>query len=297
MNNNDILQRFLFENASVRGEIVRLETSFQTIMQQHQYPPLIQQVLGEMLVAASLLSASIKLKARITVQFQGKNKLKLLLAQCNHQLELRGLAQYTGELNQDELMADLKEGTLAIILDPETEGAQRYQGIVAWQGHSLAESIEGYFNHSEQVPTRLWFAVNEKRAAGFLIQVMPRESKRLGKGVEGQDDWEHLQHLTATITPDELLNLDNATLLHRLYVQEDVRLFPPQSVMFRCKCSLERSENALRLLNEEEIEEELREKQAIVVTCEFCNKAFHFDRVDVARIFKQGKPDSSTQIH
>lgn len=296
MNNNDILQRFIFENASVRGEIVRLEESYRTIMQQHQYPPVIQQVLGEMLVAASLLSASIKFKGRITVQFQGKNKVRLLLAQSNHDLELRGLAQWQGELTPEELIADLKKGTLAITMDPETEGGQQYQGIVEWQGNSLAESLEGYFNQSEQVPTRLWFAVSQERAAGLMIQVMPRESTRLGKMVGEQESWEHLQYLTSTITPTELLELDNAKILHRLYVQEDVRLFPSRPVIFKCKCSVTRSESALRLLSINEVEEELREKQAIVVTCEFCNSEFQFDRVDVARIFKQG-PDSSTQIH
>lgn len=297
MNNNDILQHFLFETISVRGEIVRLEESFKTIMQQHQYPPLIQQILGEMLVAASLLSASIKFKGRITVQFQGKNQLRLLLAQCNHQLELRGLAQWHGELTPDQLLANLKQGTLAITMDPEKEGGQRYQGIVAWQGNSLAESLEGYFNHSEQIPTRLWLAVNKERAAGFLIQMMPRESGKSGNAEQVQLDWEHIQHLSATLTPEELLNLDNVTLLHRLFVEEDVRLFSPKSVMFRCTCSVERSENALRLLSEEEIEQELQNKQQVVVTCEFCNKEYPFDRVDVARIFKQGRSGSSTQVH
>jgi len=250
-----------------------------------------------MLAAASLLSASIKFKGRITVQFQGKNQVRLLLAQCNHLLEVRGLAQWQGELTEETLMADLKQGTLAIMIDPEVSGGQRYQGIVAWQGDSLSSSLENYFNRSEQVPTRVWFAVDKKRVAGMLIQVMPRESTRLGKPVEGQDDWEHIEHLTSTITPHELLNLDTATLLHRLYVEDDVRLFEAKSVKFLCKCSVERSENALRLLNTEEIEQELHDKQAIVVTCEFCNKEFQFDRVDVARILKQGKPDSSTQLH
>jgi len=292
MNNSDILQRFMFESASVRGEIVRLEESFRTIMQQHQYPPVIQRILGEMLVAASLLSASIKFKGRMTVQFQGKKQVRLLLAQSNDSLELRGLAQWQGELTQDELMADLKQGTLAIMMDPDVEGGQRYQGIVEWHGDSLAHSLENYFNRSEQVPTRLWFAINEERAAGLLIQVMPHESSQLGKGIDGQHDWEHIEHLTATVTPKELLYLDNATLLQRLYQQESIRLFPERPVIFHCQCSIARSENALRLLSEEEVEQELKEKQMIVVTCEFCNSEFQFDRVDVERIFKQGKHDS-----
>lgn len=297
MNDKDILQRFIFENASVRGEIVRLEESFKTIMQQHQYPPIIQRILGEMLVVASLLSASIKFKGRVTVQFQGKGSLKLLLAQSTHELHIRGLAQWQGELDQAELMKQLKAGVLAVMMDPEASSGQRYQGIVSWRGDSLAQSIEGYFSQSEQVPTRLWLAVDDKRAAGFLLQVMPRESARTGKVVEGQHDWEHVCHLASTITANELLHLDNPTLLHRLYVEDDIRLFNPASVAFRCTCSLARSENALRLLSPEEVAEELAEKQKIVVTCEFCNSEYVFDRVDVARIFKHGNPGASTQVH
>ena len=294
MNDKDILQRFIFEDASIRGEIVRLEDSYQEIIQQHPYPPLIQTLLGEMLVVANLLSASIKFKGRVTVQFQGKGSLKLVLAQSTHELKLRGLAQYQGTLSEDDLKQQLQKGLLAITMDPEVGSGHRYQGVVAWQGDSLAHSIEGYFIHSEQVPTRLWLAVDQHRAAGFLLQVMPRESTRRG---EGQNNWEHVCHLTDTITTKELLQLDITTLLKRLYVEEDVRLFAPSPVHFSCTCSNKRSENALLMLGKEEVEEELNEKQQVVVTCEFCNKEFVFDRVDIARIFKEADSGSSTQLH
>ncbi len=297
MNDKDILQRFIFENASVRGEIVRLEESYQTIMNQHKYPPVIQHILGEMLIVACLLSASIKFKGRVTVQFQGKGGLKLLVAQSNHNLELRGLAEWQGDFAPEELLAQLKQGVLAVTMDPETEGSNRYQGIVPWQGDSLAQSIEGYFSHSEQVPTRIWLAVDQNRAAGFLIQVMPRESNRKGQSEEHESAWEHISHLSATLTARELLQLDNQVLLKRLYVEEDVRIFAPSPVSFRCTCSVKRSENALRMLGEAEVLEELNEKQQIIVICEFCNKEFLFDRVDVARIFKQGDADLSTKLH
>ena len=139
-------------------------------------------------------------------------------------------------------------------------------------------------------------AVDETRAAGLLIQAMPRESARLSKE-SARDDWEHISHLSATITAKELLSLDNVTLLQRLYAKEDVRLFKAQPVAFQCSCSLSRSENALRLLGRKEVDEELHNKQKIVVTCEFCSQEFIFDRVDVERIFKQDKPNSSHQVH
>lgn len=292
MTDKDLLQRFLFENAPVRGELVHLNQSYQTIMQQHQYPPVIRQLLGEALAAASLLSAIIKFKGRLTVQFRGNGKLKLLLAQCDQAFHLRGLAQWQGDLNSEEVWDDLNNGLLAIMMDPDIPGGKRYQGIVAWQGRSLVESIEGYFQHSEQLPTRLWITADETGVGGLLLQVMPKEKPELYK-----NDWDHLIHLTNTITPKELLMLDNQVLLHKLYSQEDVRLFQPIHVTFRCECSVERGENAILLLGRKEAEQELKDKQKIIVTCEFCNQEFVFDRVDVARIFKKGEKPPSIQLH
>lgn len=298
MNDNDKLHRFLFENVSVRGEIVRLHDSFQTITQQHDYPPLIRQLLGQALVAVSLLTAIIKNKGRVTVQFQGKGKLKLLLAQCNDECHLRGLAQYEGETcTEEDIQSSFQHGLLTIMIDQENTG-KRYQGIVPWQGKSLAESIEGYFRDSEQLPTKLWLAVDDQHAAGLLLQIMPKETtgKQSAAIAENNHEWEHVLHLTNTVTSTELLQLSHETILHRLYFEEPVRIFKPHTMIFHCTCSVERAENALLLLGRDEVEAELKDKQVIVVTCEFCNKEIVFDRVDVTRIFMRGSA-SGTQAH
>lgn len=295
MNNNDTIQRFIFENANVRGEIVHLTSSYQTIIEQHHYPRSIRHILGQILVAASLLNSIIKTKGRLTVQFQGKDALKLLIAQCNHKFELRGLAQYQKELSEEELLLALKEGTLAIIIHPD-KTTSPYQGIVAWKGDSFARSIEGYFKDSEQLPTRLWVAVTDTVASGLLLQSMPKEGLKKNQPIEENKDWDHIQCLTETITDKELIELDNPILLHRLYSEEQVRVFEPIPITFRCTCSLLRCEQAILMLGEEEAEKELKDKQKIVVTCEFCGKAYDFDRVDVANIFKKGD-SSSTRMH
>lgn len=297
MNEQDILQRFLFEDATVRGELVHLEHTFQTIADQHQYPPIIRQLLGEILAVTCLLSATIKFKGRLTVQFQGKGKLKLLLAQIDQAFHLRGLARFEGELQSDEIWQSLQQGVLTITMDPENS-SHRYQGIVAWEGNSIAEAIESYFKNSEQLPTRIWLASNTHQVAGLLLQVMPAEGVVKSAKITPDDFWEHINFLTNTLTPAELLRLNHETLLKRLYPMEDVRLFEPATVEFQCTCSIERGENAVLFLGREEVEQELAEKQVIVVKCEFCSKEFKFDRIDVEKIFKKGdKPPSSTQVH
>jgi molecular chaperone Hsp33 len=299
MKNKDILQKFLFENVPVRGVFSHLDKTYQTIISQHDYSPVLRQFLGEALVLVSLLSATIKFAGRLTIQFQGSGNLKLLLVQANQNFHLRGLIQVSQELQtHDELLAELKQGVLVITMDPD-DSTQRYQGIVAWKGNSLKESIEGYFRDSEQLLTRIWLAVDKTRACGMLIQSMPETRKLETKFTampSDHPDWEHILHLTSTIKANELLNLDNPTILHRLYNQEDVRLFEPAPVIFRCTCSLKRGENAILMLGRKEAEEELHDKQKIVVTCEFCGSEFSFDRVDVEMIFRRGDdlPSSSS---
>ncbi len=295
MKNQDSIQNFLFEELPIRGEIVHLNLSFQHIMEQHQYPPLIRRWLGEALVLVCLLSTLIKFNGRLAIQFQGKGKLKLLLVQCTNELQVRGLAQWEGELTEEEILDSLKQGTIIITIDPDN-AKQRYEGIVAWQGQTLSESIEGYFQNSEQLPTRIWVVVDEKSASGFLLQRVPEEALRRESTLD--HDWEHINYLTATLTPHELTNLDNKTLLHRLYVEEDVRLFEAKSVVFQCTCSEKRGANAIRILGKKEAEDELRLKQQIVVKCEFCNCEYCYDKVDVAAIFRNiDDSSSSSQIH
>ncbi len=295
MKNHDTIQNFLFEALPIRGEIVHLNASFQKIMEQHQYPPLIRRWLGEALVLVTLLSSLIKFTGKLAIQFQGKGNLKLLLVQCTNELELRGLAQWDGELTEANILESLQQGTIAITIDPDN-ARQRYQGIVAWQGQTLSESIEGYFQTSEQLPTRIWAAVDETSAAGFLLQRMPEAEVYRESTLD--HDWEHINFLTATLTPHELMSLDNKVLLHRLYVEEDVRLFEDKPVVFKCGCSEKRSVKAILTLGREEAEAELQAKQKLVVKCEFCSHEYIYDRIDVATIFHKGDDVSfSGQIH
>lgn len=298
MTNSDLLQRFIFETAPVRGEYIHLHESFQDIINQHDYPFPIRQLLGEALCVAGLLSAIIKFDGRLTVQFRGKGHLKLLLAQCDNQFNIRGLAKWDGQLTYEELMESFKEGVMMITLD--SGPGKQYKGIVAWRGNSLAESIEGYFQDSEQLPTKIWLAVDDENAAGYLLQVMPGADPNESVREDGRvpTDWTRIKNLTASLQPEDILSTDESVLLSRLYPDEEIRVFPSQDVSFNCTCSRTRGEDAIRILGREEAEEELKNNQSIVVTCDFCNREYVFDRMDVIRIFEnQGKPSSQSQLH
>lgn len=295
----DSLQRFIFENAPVRGELIRLQLSYQTILNQHPYPAPIRKLLGEALCVSALLSAIIKFNGRLTVQFRGKGKLKLLLAQCDNNFHIRGLAKWDGELTEDDLLEAFNDGVLVIMLDA-APGKPPYQGVVSWVGNSLIESIQGYFKHSEQLATKLWLEVNEHTAAGLLLQVIPA-SDRGSKAIESeiiQPHWEHILKLSDSLLPTDLLKLDTESLLKQLYPEEDIRIFAPDAIAFQCTCSRKRGEDAIYILGREEAEAELKDKQTIAVTCDFCNEEYLFDPIDVAKIFEdKDRPPPNKNLH
>lgn len=296
--NHDFLRRFLFENFPIRGEYVRLEQSFQTIMHQHRYPEPIRRLLGEALCIAALLSAIIKFDGRLTVQFRGKGQLKLLLAQCDHQFRLRGLAKWDeSTLSYEALLTSFEQGILVIMLD-QGSNKNRYQGIVAWRGNSLAESIEGYFRESEQLTTKIWLAVNDTNAVGYLLQAIPATDKEQ-VSLENelvQAQWQTIM-LESKIKTEDLLELTEDTLLLKLYPQDEIRIFEPMPVVFHCTCSRQRSADAIALMGKQEAEEELQTHHVIVVTCDFCNKEYIFDRADIEKIFAQEDPPPNTHLH
>lgn len=283
----DYSQRFLFEDTDVRGEWVGLERSYAEVLAKHAYPEPVAQLLGEMLAAAALLVGTLKFDGLLVLQARSVGPVPLLMIECSSEREVRGIARYDADsIPAGATLADLMpEGVLAITVDP-TDG-KRYQGIVALEGYSLAECFSTYFATSEQLPTRFWLAADGRRASGVLLQQLPPD--RIRDAEARQHAWEHLVTLGDTLTAEELLGLDTETLLHRLYHQEQVRLFDPRPLRFKCSCSRERSANALVSLGRHDAEALAAEQGGEVhIDCQFCNQRYGFDAADIAQLFAGG---------
>ncbi len=284
--NHDTLQRFTFDKHLVRGVLIHLKASYQKACESTSYSEQAKRFMGEALCAAGLLSSTIKFKGRLTLQVQGDGALSLLLAQVNEKLQLRGLALEKGELSK-KLSDAIGKGRLLINIDPQ--GAkQRYQAVTEISGTSLATTIDHYFNQSEQLPTRLWLFADDNEAAGFLLQQLPSQGQLEHDEAEEHDYWEHLVTLAETLTKDELLGLSSVDVLHRLFHQETVRVYESEPVCFRCNCSTEKMEEALRKFDRNEIEDLFKKSAFVKVNCDFCNRSYQFDPVDVARIYSDG---------
>ena len=277
MNSNDRLYRFLFENNPVRGELVQLEQTWQAVCQRREYPEFLRHTLGEFMAAAALLSATLKFEGSLIIQAQGKGPVSLMVVECSHDRVMRATAKWSHEFEADTLQKLIGEGQLVITID-RGNNPVRYQGIVELRGASVAEVLENYLLQSEQLDTHIWLAADNHRAAGLLIQKLPESDTSI-------DTWETVKHLSATITNNELLSLEPETIIHRLYHEEDVRLFEPESVRFGCSCTRERVINALRTIGYDEVNSIIREQGNVDIDCEFCGQHYQFDAVDIEQIF------------
>ncbi len=294
MHDRDCLHRFLFEHYPIRGHIVHLDASWRALLEHRDYPPVIRDTLGEAVAASVLLAATLKFEGTLSLQLQGHGPMHLMLAQCSSELGVRAVARYREAPEGRDLAALSGEGNLTVTLENE-DLSQRYQGVVPLSGERLADCLREYFESSEQLPTRLWLHATEKGASGLLLQRLSDDSVHARTNVDRradlpepdqiEDAWRRVQLLGDTLKNEELQALSDREILRRLFAEDDVRLFESAPVFFRCRCSRERVIGMLRSLGAEEIRSVLAERGDVEVRCDFCNRAYRFDLVDVERLF------------
>ncbi|WIX33842.1 Hsp33 family molecular chaperone HslO [Salinicola sp. JS01] len=279
---SDQIQRFLFDDTNVRGEIVQLQAAYAEVLARHDYPAAISRQLGELLSAVALLTETVKLDGTVSLEVRGRQGVEVLMVESNPGGELRGIARFdeTREFDTDASLRELVgEGQIVITLDPK-EG-QRYQGIVALEHADLAGCLEAYFSQSEQLATRLWLSADGERSAGLLLQQLPDDHSN-----KDPDAWDRVVHLASTITADELLGLGRQEVLYRLFHEETTRVFTPKALAFGCTCSRERVANALYTLGADELREILEQERAVETQCHFCHTRYHFSAADVEAIIE-----------
>ncbi len=272
MQEHDCLRRFLFEKHGIRGVWVQLTGTWQEAKRHQKQPDIALNTLGQALAATTMLSTTVKFDGALVLQAQSDGAISTLVAQASNQGKIRGVVRTRAEINTGTLQELFGQGQLVISIDTGT--GQPYQGVVALQGDTIAQALQTYFEHSEQLKTRLWLFANATHAAGLLLQALPSQE-------ETTDSWDTLEILANTLTQDEIFGLDCHDLLHRLFHEEAVRLFPSEPVAFECSCSRERIENTLRAMEASELYAILDAQQIIEVTCEFCNKTQTFHHSDI----------------
>ncbi|WP_306396462.1 Hsp33 family molecular chaperone HslO [Telluria beijingensis] len=299
----DTLQKFIFDNAAVRGELVEISDTWREIQARHAYPKAVRAVLGEMVAAGALLSANLKFNGALVMQIHGDGPVRLLVVECDADLKMRATAKLAPdvEIADDASLTDMfnvnGKGRFVITLDPadKVPGQQPYQGVVPLDGDQIATVIENYMLRSEQMDTRLWLAADDRVARGLLLQKLPRHSGKedqTKQATEAEDleTWNRAAMLGQTVKREELLATDISTLLHRLFWEETIRVFDPLHPQFHCSCNREKVGNMLKMLGQEEVESALAELGELGINCDFCGKHYAFDKVDCAQLFASDSP-------
>ncbi len=273
------VQTFVFEDLAIRGALVRLEETWQQVIAQHHYSEELRKLLGEGVAATVLLATGLKGHPRVSLQLQGDGRVKLLLVQCSSELEVRGMAQVRDTHENEPLLGS---GRLAVNLDTGKSG-QQFQGIVPLVGPDLHACLETYFAQSEQLPTRLYLFSNDGHVSGLLLQALPGEE-------ESTEEFETVTALAATVKAVEMTEQPAAELLERLFADYTLRLFQPQPVTHDCRCTPQYLARIVRMLGAAEVDDLLRERGHVELTCEFCNRAFRYDDAQIEAIFEGQAP-------
>jgi molecular chaperone Hsp33 len=301
----DTLRRFLFERYPFRGQLVHLGPAWAAMMEHHDYPPQVRDSLGEAVVAAALLSSTLKYEGLLSLQLRGEGPMHLMLVECTDGLAMRAVARFRDVPDSRDLRVLSGNGTLTVTVE-SGNAANRYQGIVPLAGASMSDCLRAYFEHSEQLPTRLWLRADADSASGLLLQRLPVTTRPQGVTESGaggvtdeeiEDAWRRVQLVADTVTAEELARLEDHELLRRLFAEDDVRMFQSAPVFFRCRCSRERVGTMLRALGREEVDSVLEEFGQVEVRCEFCSRAYRFDAVDATALFAPGADAHRGGVH
>jgi molecular chaperone Hsp33 len=298
----DTLQKFIFDNAAVRGELIDISATWREVLSRHDYPTPVKKLLGQMTAAAALLSANLKFNGSIVMQIHGDGPVTLLVVECDAELRLRATAKLSANatVSDDATLTSLLnangKGRFVITLDPldKVPGQQPYQGIVPLDGDDVATVIENYMLRSEQLDTKLWLAADDHVSRGLLLQKLPYHGGKAEAMPLSEEDaletWNRAVILGSTLKQQELLETGIDVLIQRLFWEETIRVFDPLHPQFHCSCTREKVGNMLKMLGREEVESVIEELGHVAVNCDFCGQHYEYDKVDVAQLFTTDAP-------
>ena len=283
----DSVTPFGFESLPVRGALIHLSRSWRRMLRDHDYDALVTETLGHAAAATGLIAQSLKFDGAVTLQILGGSALQMLVMQVTSELDMRGMAAVAEKVGASDFAGLTRDAQCAVTVD---SGGNPYQGIVEIVDISLAASLEHYFDRSMQVPSHIALVADDKVAAGILLQQVP------GERID-PDDWHRLRLLVQTLTFGDFDGEAGLQLIGKLFAEDDVRVYTPRPVEFRCRCTAEKTEDVLRMLGEAEARETLAEQGRIEVTCEYCGRRRHFDAVDVKRLFSDNVVSAPDSLH
>lgn len=288
---DDLVQPFMIDASGLNGRLVRLGSAIDTIVTRHDLPESVRTLLGKLLALGAGMATALKYDGIFTLQIKSDGPVSMMVADVTTSGDIRGYAQVSGEIADEEAALSapvpnlLGKGYLAFTVDQGAE-MERYQGIVELVGDSLEDSIDNYFEKSEQFASKTHLAAGKTpsgqwRATAIVLQRLPEESGDKTHE-ETQEDWVRAVTLMKSATADEMLDerLDANGMLYRLFHEDGVRVYDPKPLDVGCRCSRDRIAGILMGMPDDDLDHAMVNGK-ISVNCEFCNVSFDFTPDDV----------------
>lgn len=291
------VQPFHLEGRPVRGRLIRLGVLADALLSRHDSPAAITRLVGQALALTAGLASALKYRGSFSVHAKGDGAVSMLVADCTDDGQLRGHAGLRREALEELLALEpdppagalLGSGYIAFTADQGPE-MDRYQGIVALEGGTLAEMTHHYFATSEQLRAEIRLACARTpagwRAAALILERVASDGGiQDAPDVDADDAWATAIALAATLTEAELLDdaLDGAHLLHLLFSTEGLVLDRARALSYGCRCSRAKLAAVLGGFTDTDLDDMADAAGDITMTCEFCNHDFVFPRAEVRR--------------
>lgn len=264
------IKKFVFEHLPIKGAMVVLEDSWQTIAAQREYPPGLRQLIGELVAANILLTNNLKLNGKLICQIQGNPHFSLVVSECTNELNIRATAKFKA---LDQALIDytsyLQHGHLIVSVDSLEDG-NLYQSIIAFNGYTVADILNNYMVQSEQLKSWFLLAYSESRVVGFMLQQLPDTHNQFNLDIE------RIFILANTLTTYELLHQDLQQILYKLFNEDNIVIMSELAVNFACTCSRIRVSEILRNLGKQELQSLIQKQGNITVDCDYCNTSYKF---------------------
>ncbi len=280
---SNYVQRFLLEDLDIRGALVHLDSVWQQMLSGRNYPPPVSQLLGEISATTLLMGDNLKQTGRLTIQLNGSGPVSMLVIDCNESLHIRGMAKCAKNIDPQSVPDLLGHGQLLITLDMPSM-RESYQSIVPLDGNSIAEIFQHYFKQSEQLPSRLFLITTNQTIFGLLLQKLPAADQ------QDPDGWARAEALAATVNDQTLWDLTAEEILARLFYEEAVRIFDPQSVHYGCYEDPAKIYAMLRSLGREEVDSILKEFGEVIISDDICNREYRLDALAIDAVFREAGP-------
>ena len=307
----DMVLPFQLDLSDIRGRMARLDNVLDEVLSQHNYPPMIEALVAEMVLLTTLIGQTMKLRWKLSLQVRGDGPVRLIATDYygpdvdDQPARVRAYASFNAEKIEPSLdgFSQIGKGYFAILID-QGRDTKPYQGITPIAGGSLSTCAETYFAQSEQLPSRFLLAfghsqerdgTNGWRAGGIMLQHMPTAGENVdidkiesidGKlqsgdllGEEENENWNRVNLLLDTAEQLELVgpSLSPTRLIQLLFHEEKPRVFDAQKIIFGCTCSRARVKQSLSIYSAKDIGYMITEDNQVTADCQFCGSHYSFD--------------------